>query len=61
LQLEFALQLYASRQMSVGRAAEVSGLSRAEFEKALVDSGIVRHYSASDLEADLKWASGSGT
>ncbi|MFP4203557.1 MAG: UPF0175 family protein [Opitutales bacterium] len=61
LQLELALHLYASRKVSVGRAAEISGLSRSSFEDALRASDIERNYSFDDLESDLAWASGSGT
>lgn len=58
LQLELALHLYASRQLSLGRAAEISGVSRADFERSLASSGIVRNYSNPDLENDLAWALG---
>lgn len=58
LQLELGLHLYASRQVSIGRAAEISGVSRGDFERVLASSGVVRNYSASDLEDDLAWAQG---
>lgn len=55
LQLELALHLYASGCVSIGRAAEISGISRREFENAVNSSGIVRNYSIEDLDRDLEW------
>lgn len=58
LQRELALHLYASRKLSVGLAARVSGISRGEDENAVRDSGIVRNYHRSDLEHDLAFSFG---
>lgn len=44
LRLELAIHLYASRSISMGRAADISGVTRQEFEERLNASGIVRNY-----------------
>lgn len=56
LHVELALHLYATRRLSLGRAAEISGLTRGAFEQELDKAGIDRNYSSEDLEADLGWA-----
>jgi len=56
LQRELALHFYASRRVSAGLAAQVSGLSRGEFETAIRDSGILRNYKRADLEHDLSFS-----
>lgn len=53
--LDNAVSLYASGQISIGKAAELSGLSRGEFETVLSDRSIERNYSKEDLEHDLKF------
>ena len=45
--------------LSLGRAVEVAGVSRQDFEVALRDLGLARNYSAADLEEDLRWAAGN--
>ncbi len=59
LKLELALHLYASRQVSLGRAAELSGVPRMTFEKAVAERRILRNYSMEDLEQDLAVAEDS--
>ena len=54
--LDLALHYYAVEEVSLGKAAELSGLKRGEFERALADRRIERNYSREDLESDLKWA-----
>jgi predicted HTH domain antitoxin len=56
--LEIACLLYARDLLSLGRAAELAGLSKIEFGFELGRHGIARHYTASDLEADLSYARG---
>lgn len=51
-----ALHLYATRRMSIGLAAKISGLSRGEFETAIRESGIARNYNREDLEHDLAFS-----
>ncbi|MGV3664060.1 MAG: UPF0175 family protein [Prosthecobacter sp.] len=47
---------YELELVSMGRTAEMSGMSRGEFEALLAKRGTVRNYSASDWADDLAWA-----
>jgi predicted HTH domain antitoxin len=58
LLLEFACLLYARDLLSLGRAAELACLSKIEFGIELGRRGIPRHYTGSELEADLTYARG---
>ena len=42
LSLEAAVQLYREGEVTLGRAAEIAGITRWEFETLLVDRGIAR-------------------
>jgi len=42
LKMEAALQLYKTGEVTLGRAAEIAGLTRWEFEALLTDRGIER-------------------
>ena len=52
---ELALACYQSGAISAGRASEVAGLRRAEFEKLLAERGVERNLSVEDwaIEARL--------
>jgi predicted HTH domain antitoxin len=54
--LDLAIYYYAQHLVSLGKAAELSGLPRGEFEALLAERGIERNYSVADLDADLQWA-----
>jgi len=54
--LDLALYYYGEHLVSLGKAVELSGMTRGEFEAVLAERKIERNYSAEDLEADLKWA-----
>lgn len=56
--LDLAVYYYAERLVSLGKAAELSGLSRGEFEAVLAERSVERNYSPENLEADLQWAKG---
>ena len=47
---------YEARLVSLGRAAEMSGLRRGEFESLLAQRRTVRDYGADDPATDLAWA-----
>lgn len=51
-----AVGLYASGKVSMGLAAELSGLSRGKFEAVLASEKVERNYNLADLEVDLNWA-----
>ena len=54
--LEFALQCYQQGLISLGKAAELSGVQRSEFENLLAELGIERPGSLQHLQSDLDWA-----
>jgi predicted HTH domain antitoxin len=57
--MDVAVSYYAQGFVSMGKATELSRLSRWEFEAALADRKIERNYSKEDLEADLAWSKGT--
>lgn len=56
LQLELAISLYAQQILSLGKAAEVAGLSRWEFNDILARRGVPMHYTEVELSEDLVYA-----
>jgi predicted HTH domain antitoxin len=57
LRLEAAIQLFKDGEVTLGRAAEMAGLTRWEFEAIIADRGIERVVacdSAENLEGQLK-------
>jgi predicted HTH domain antitoxin len=58
LQLELAVSLYAQEILSLGKAAELAGISRLELSDALAKRGVPMHYAKEDLSNDLAYASG---
>jgi predicted HTH domain antitoxin len=57
LNVEAAIQLYREGQVTLGRAAEIAGITRWEFETLLADRGIVRFVSsdpADELERQVE-------
>ncbi len=59
LRKELALALYARGALSVGKSAEVAGVTRREFEALLTQRRIERPYSSAELDRDLAFANGS--
>ncbi|HYD83978.1 MAG TPA: UPF0175 family protein [Opitutus sp.] len=47
---------YERGRLSAGKAAELLGVARAEFEQLRVERGIERPFTGDDLERDLAWA-----
>jgi predicted HTH domain antitoxin len=56
LQLELAISLYAQQILSLGKAAEVAGLSRWELNDILARRGVPMHYTEVELSEDLAYA-----
>lgn len=54
--LKTVLTLYAQGELSTGKAAEVAGITRMDFERLLCERQVVLSYSEEDLEHDLAWA-----
>jgi predicted HTH domain antitoxin len=59
LQLELAISLYAQDILSLGKAAELAGISRLELNDVLAKRGVPMHYTQEDLSNDLAYARGS--
>ena len=53
LQADLAANCYEARLVSLGRAAEISGLRRGEFEALLAQRRTFRDYGADNLAVDL--------
>jgi predicted HTH domain antitoxin len=54
--LDLALHYYQSGFISLGKAVELSGLQRSEFENLLAERKIDRPSSSEYLEEDLDWS-----
>lgn len=55
---EIACSLYARGVLSLGRAAELAAMSRADFGIEIGRRGIPRHYTQEELDADIAYARG---
>lgn len=56
VRIRLAAHFYSTGQISVGRAAELSGMTRPDFERWLKEHGINMPWSPEDLKAELSWA-----
>jgi predicted HTH domain antitoxin len=54
LLLDLALGMYASNRVTLGRAAEIAGLSQLDFQRELGRRRIPLHYDLEDFQADLR-------
>lgn len=54
--VELAVGLYAGRQISLGRAARIAGISYPEFMHEIGRRGICINYTVDDAEHDLRMA-----
>ena len=57
LKVEAAIQLFREGEVTLGRAAEIAGLTRWEFDTLLADRGITRSVecdSAAELESQVQ-------
>jgi predicted HTH domain antitoxin len=52
--LDLAIGLFVDRRVSLGRGAEIAGISKPAFLDALGQRQIPINYDASDLDGDLK-------
>jgi len=55
LKLELAVSLYTQNALGLGKAAQVAGMSRLDFNDVLAGRGIPMHYGQQDLEEDLAY------
>ena len=56
LKLELAVALYAQNALGLGKAAELAGISRLDFNDILAERGIPMHYGQKELDEDLAYA-----
>ncbi|MGJ3251132.1 MAG: UPF0175 family protein [Elainellaceae cyanobacterium] len=52
--LEIVLMLFRQDKISLGKASELLGLHRMQFQKLLADRGICVHYDVVEFQDDLK-------
>lgn len=55
---ELALALYQRAVLSLGKARVLAQMSRWEFEELLGQRKVVRHYTNTDLNEDIRYAFG---
>ena len=58
LLLEIACGLYTREVLSLGKAAELAGMPKIAFGQEIGRRGIARHYTDTELQADLAYARG---
>ena len=54
VRIDLAIGLYASRRITLGRAAKIAGLDQVSFQKRLQYVGVPLHYDESDWAEDLR-------
>lgn len=54
LLLEIVLMLFQQDKISLGKASELLGLHRMQFQKLISDRGICVHYDIDEFQEDLK-------
>jgi predicted HTH domain antitoxin len=55
IKIILAIQLYKSQKITIGKAAQISGLTRLEFEKTLSDNNIsISNLDEKDILSDIE-------
>lgn len=54
VQLDLAVGMYAAGRVTLGRAAEIAGVTQMQFQRELASRKIPLHYDRADLAADLQ-------
>ncbi len=54
VRLYLAIELYRDRKVSLGKAAEIAGVSKWEMIEILASKGVPIQYDVEDLEKDIK-------
>ncbi len=52
--LEIVIMLFQGDKISLGKASELIGMHRMQFQKLLADRGICVHYDVGEFQEDLK-------
>lgn len=53
LMLEIVIMLFERERISLGKASELIGMHRMQFQKLLADRGICVHYDIAEFQEDL--------
>ena len=54
LLLEIVLMLFYQDKISLGKASEIMGLHRSQFQQLLADRNLYIHYDVAEFQEDLK-------
>lgn len=54
LLLEIVMMLFQKDKISLGKASELLGIHRMQFQKLLADRGLYIHYDVAEFQEDLK-------
>jgi predicted HTH domain antitoxin len=54
LKRELAVRLYEKRLLGFGKARQLAGMTKWEFQQLLGNEGVLRSYDVEELEKDLK-------
>lgn len=54
LLLEIVMMLFQKDKISLGKASELLGIHRMQFQKLLADRGLCVHYDVDEFQEDLK-------
>jgi predicted HTH domain antitoxin len=54
LLLEIVIMLFQQDKISLGKASELLGMHRMQFQRLLADRGICVHYDVAEFQEDLK-------
>jgi predicted HTH domain antitoxin len=52
--MEIVLMLFRQDKISLGKASELMGMHRMQFQKLLADRGICVHYDVTEFQEDIK-------
>lgn len=54
LLLEIVMMLFQKDKISLGKASELLGIHRVQFQKLLADRGLCIHYDVAEFQEDLR-------
>jgi Uncharacterized small protein len=54
LLLEIVMMLFQKDKISLGKASELLGIHRMQFQKLLADRGLCVHYDVAEFQEDIK-------
>lgn len=54
VRLDLAVGMYAAERITLGRGAEIAGVSQLDFQRELARRRIPLHYDLADLQADVQ-------